>query len=134
MSNELRTEEAIVGAYKQLVEERSTLANATLDRQAEVEQHDLVIKTLKPMDADRKCFQLVGDVLVEGSVKVVLPNLEKTRDQLLAAAKNIEKQFEAKNQEILAFEDKYKIRMKNSSDNGDSSANANTSQGVLVGS
>lgn len=31
----------------------------SLDRQQEVAEHDLVIKTLEPLEAGRKCFRLV---------------------------------------------------------------------------
>ena len=132
MATDLTSEEAIINAYQKLVDERNALANATLDRQAEVEQHDLVIQRLKPMECGRKCFQLVGDVLVQSTVMEVLPTLEQTRNQLAGAAENIEKQFTAKGEEISRFEEKYKIRMKD-----DPSTTSKTvgksNQGVLVG-
>ena len=36
----------------------------------------MVIKVLKGVDADRKCFRLIDGVLVERQVKHVLPALE----------------------------------------------------------
>lgn len=36
----------------------------------------LVIKTLKETDQERKCFRLVGGVLLEKTVKDVVPTLE----------------------------------------------------------
>ena len=35
------------------------------------------------MDADRKCFRMVGGVLVERTVKEVLPALTSNRDQVI---------------------------------------------------
>ncbi len=44
--------------------------------------HSLVIDTLKEVDPSRKCFRLVGGVLVERTVKEVLPALENNKEQV----------------------------------------------------
>jgi len=36
----------------------------------------LVIQTLKPLNSDRKCFRLIHGVLVERTIKDVLPAVE----------------------------------------------------------
>lgn len=43
----------------------------------------LVIETLKDVDPSRKCFRLVGGVLVERTVKEVLPALESHKEQVM---------------------------------------------------
>lgn len=42
----------------------------------------LVIDTLKEVDPSRKCYRLVGGVLVERTVKEVLPALENNKEQV----------------------------------------------------
>ena len=42
----------------------------------------LVIDVLKGVEGERKCFRLVGGVLVERSVKEVLPALEHNNEQV----------------------------------------------------
>lgn len=42
----------------------------------------LVIETLKEVDENRRCFRLVGGVLVERTVKDVLPALVNNKDQV----------------------------------------------------
>lgn len=42
----------------------------------------LVIDTLKEVDETRKCFRMVGGVLVERTVKEVLPALENNKEQV----------------------------------------------------
>jgi chaperonin cofactor prefoldin len=42
----------------------------------------LVIDTLKDVAPDRKCFRMVGGVLVERTVKDVLPALRNNKDQV----------------------------------------------------
>jgi len=40
----------------------------------------LVVDTISPLDGDRKCFRLVGGVLVERTVKEVLPALKTNQE------------------------------------------------------
>ena len=40
----------------------------------------LVIDAIKDLDADRKCFRMIGEVLVERTVGEVLPAITKNRD------------------------------------------------------
>lgn len=42
----------------------------------------LVIDSIKPLDPSRKCFQMIGGVLVERTVGDVLPIVEQTRDSV----------------------------------------------------
>lgn len=42
----------------------------------------LVIETLKDVPPERKCFRMVGGVLVERTVKDVLPALVNNKDQV----------------------------------------------------
>lgn len=40
----------------------------------------LVLDALKNVEGDRKCFRLIGGVLVERTVKEVSPSLQKNKD------------------------------------------------------
>ena len=52
------------------------------------QEHEVVYKALEPLDADRKCFRQIGDVLVERTVAEVLPAVKTNRDQLLEVREN----------------------------------------------
>jgi len=41
-----------------------------------------VVKALEQLDPHRKCFRLVGEVLVERTVKEVLPAVKSNKDQM----------------------------------------------------
>lgn len=47
----------------------------------------LVIEALKGVDPNRKCFRLIGGVLVERKVEEVLPPLEKNKEMVSVKAK-----------------------------------------------
>ena len=40
------------------------------------------MNTLKEADPDRRCFRMVGGVLIERTVKEVLPSLEENMEQV----------------------------------------------------
>lgn len=137
MAGEPKSEQEVVARFQQLLNERDQLTSAQIDQQQKLAEHDLVIKTLEPLDAARKCFRLVGDVLVERTVGEVLPAVKSNRDHLAALVSTYGKQLEAKQKEVLAYQEKYNIRIKGEgepSSSGSGGKPAAGSQGVLVGS
>lgn len=44
--------------------------------------YSIVIETLNKLDGDRKCFRLIGGVLVERNISDVLPTLIKNRGEV----------------------------------------------------
>jgi prefoldin subunit 2 len=59
-----------------------------------------VIETLDPLDDERKCFRLVNGVLVERTVKEVLPTLKTNSDGLKQVLEEMLKQYKAKQAEL----------------------------------
>lgn len=60
----------------------------------------LVIETLEPLSADRKCFRLVNGVLVERTVGDVVPSLKTNADGLKQVLDEMVKQYKAKQTEM----------------------------------
>lgn len=48
-------------------------------------EHKLVLEALDPLDAGRKCFRMVGSVIVERTVSDVKPALRKNMEQVRSA-------------------------------------------------
>ncbi|KAG7673514.1 putative Prefoldin subunit 2 [Nannochloris sp. 'desiccata'] len=117
-----------------LMEERETLMSITLERQSEVDEHDLVLKRLQEENDAKKAWRLVGDVLVERTVKEMVPELTKQRDNLAAVTKNFKEQLEAKSKEVASYQEKYNIRIKggNGGAGGANNGEKSGQQGVLV--
>ena len=44
-------------------------------------EHRLVVEALKPLDPNRKCFRMVGSVIVERTVSEILPAVSKNMEQ-----------------------------------------------------
>nr|CUU98206.1 hypothetical transcript [Hymenolepis microstoma] len=74
--NKPLTEEQIVEGFQKLRYEQRAIANKITGLEMDQREHNMVIKVLKGVDAERKCFRLIEGVLVERQVKHVLPALE----------------------------------------------------------
>ncbi|XP_039574140.1 prefoldin subunit 2 [Passer montanus] len=71
----------------------------------------LVIETLREVDPTRKCFRMVGGVLVERTVKEVLPALESNREQISKLIEALAQQLQAKGRELSEFRERHNIRL-----------------------
>lgn len=60
----------------------------------------LVIETLEPLPQDRKCFRMVNGVLVERTIKDVIPSLKTNSDGLKQVLDELLKQYKAKQTEM----------------------------------
>ena len=52
-------------------------------------EHELVINALEPLPAERKCFRMIGSVVVERTVGEVLPAVKKNHTQVRGHARGI---------------------------------------------
>jgi hypothetical protein len=60
----------------------------------------LVIDTLEPLPQDRKCFRMINGVLVERTVKDVIPSLKTNADGLKQVLDDLLKQYKSKQDEM----------------------------------
>lgn len=62
--------------------------------------HRLVIETLEPLPQDRKCFRMINGVLVERTVKDVIPSLKTNSSGLKQVLDELLKQYKSKQDEM----------------------------------
>ena len=60
----------------------------------------LVLETLEPLSGDRKCFRLINGVLVERTVKDVIPALQTNAEGLQKVLDDLVKQYKSKQDEL----------------------------------
>lgn len=73
-------------------------------------EHRLVEETLEPLDPDRRAFRLVGGVLVERTVREVLPTVREHRGNLDVFVQNLKDKLDSTQKEAAAWKAKYNIR------------------------
>ncbi|KAL8795947.1 MAG: hypothetical protein Q9182_007453 [Xanthomendoza sp. 2 TL-2023] len=60
----------------------------------------LVLETLKPLPEERKCFRMINGVLVERTVKDVMPALQINSDGLKKVLEELVKQYKRQQEEM----------------------------------
>ena len=73
---------AVMQAYRQLTQECQQLMNKVAELEMDRNEHKLVEDTLEPLDPERRAYRLVGEVLVERTVKEVLPSVKTNRENV----------------------------------------------------
>lgn len=67
------TEAQVIEEFQRRKGEADALFGQLNELDAELAEHKLVLRTLEPLEPSRRCFRLVGGVLVERTVGEVAP-------------------------------------------------------------
>uniref|UniRef100_T1IHB3 Prefoldin subunit 2 n=1 Tax=Strigamia maritima TaxID=126957 RepID=T1IHB3_STRMM len=134
--NKPPTQEQILSRFNQLRQEQRSLALKVAELEMELNEHNLVVDTLKEVDANRKCFRMVGGVLVARTVKEVLPALINNKEQLGTVIESLNQQIVSKGKEIQDYREKHNIRIRSQDELlasiAESQQKGAAAQGVLV--
>ena len=75
---QLNSQEAVVQRFRMLQNDVQMLSSKSTELELERQEHDLVLEALRNCGDDgRRCFRLVGGVLVERTVGEVKPAVER---------------------------------------------------------
>ncbi|KAI9594381.1 Prefoldin subunit-domain-containing protein [Syncephalis fuscata] len=102
--------EQLTQVYNVMKQELQQLAQKISELEMEKEEHGLVLDTIEPLDKDRKCFRLVGGVLVERTVSDVLPALKINHEGITKAIEQLTDDYNKRENEFQAFQKMYGIR------------------------
>jgi len=108
-SEGVSAQEAVIGQYQRMREDIASCIRQIGSMEQELNEHLLVVRTLKDLDADRKCFRLVGGVLAEQNVGVVRPIVEANVTRIEEILSSLSSELEKKELEFVAFKNKYQI-------------------------
>eukprot|EP00249_Psilotum_nudum_P006419 c19745_g1_i1 orf=231-680(+) len=133
-SSQFPNEQAVVGRWSFLRSELNQLYSKITELEMELSEHSLVISAIRPLDPARKCFRMIGGVLVERTVGEVLPAVQRNKDGLQEVVARLTEALQKKRKELAEFEAKYKIKIKRGdADVGrEEERKEGTAQGVLV--
>ncbi|XP_020346988.1 prefoldin subunit 2-like [Oncorhynchus nerka] len=121
--------EQVVAAFQRMRTEQRSMASKAAELEMEINEHSLVIETLKDVDPTRKCFRLVGGVLVERTVKEVLPALESNKEQISKIVESLNTQMQSKGRELTEYREKYNIRLVGEGEEGQGKSAASSNGG-----
>ncbi|KAB1214291.1 putative prefoldin subunit 2 [Morella rubra] len=128
-------EQAVANKYGIMRSELNQIYSKITELEMEVSEHSLVINAIQPLEPSRRCYRMIGGVLVERTIKEVLPAVQRNKEGLEEVVARLNEALERKKKEIAEFEAKYKIKIRKSDSetNDDSGRKEVSSQGVLVG-
>lgn len=129
-------EQAIANMYGVLRSEMNQLYSKITELEMEVSEHSLVIGAIQPLDPTRRCYRMIGGVLVERTIKEVLPAVQRNKEGLEEVIARLNEALEKKKKEIAEFELKHKIKIRRSdadANKDEGSRKEGSAQGVLVG-
>ncbi|XP_010248483.1 PREDICTED: probable prefoldin subunit 2 [Nelumbo nucifera] len=134
-SKEPINEQAVANMYATMRSEINQLYSKITELEMEVSEHSLVIGAIQPLDPSRRCYRMIGGVLVERTIKDVLPAVQRNKEGLEEVISRMNEALEKKKKEIAEFEAKYKIRIRKPDNEvkDDDNRKEGSSQGVLVG-
>ncbi|KAM6496077.1 Prefoldin beta-like protein [Amanita muscaria] len=107
------TDQEIQQTYVRMQNDLQALAAKIGELEQEAEEHGLVLSTLDEVlseDPGRKCFRLVGGVLVERTVGDVVPSLQTNRDGIWKVIANLTDQYKAKEKDFDSLKKQFNIR------------------------
>ncbi|XP_068332761.1 prefoldin subunit 2-like [Pyrus communis] len=128
-------EQAVANKFAAMRSELNQIYSKITELEMEASEHLLVINAIQPLDPSRLCFRMIGGVLVERTIKEVLPAVQRNKEGIEEVIARLNEALEKKKKEISDFEAKYKfrIRKEQGEEKDDSARKEGTAQGVLVG-
>ncbi|CAG9825110.1 unnamed protein product [Phaedon cochleariae] len=104
--------EEILNGFQTLRAEQRTLSGKLSEFELDLNEHKMVIETLKNVNEDRKCFRLIGGILTERKVKDILPVLVSNQEKLKDFIDKLHEQIGKKGQEINEYREKHNIKFR----------------------
>jgi len=101
----------IITTIRTLSDEIRTIASKAAQLERDSDEHSVVVETLKKTDPGRKCFRMIGGVMIERTVKEILPDLEEHRSNINEALKTLLSQYQTKSTEMAEYQKKWNVKV-----------------------
>ena len=111
-----KSQEEVVQHFQKLRGEQRSIAVKISEIEIDQNEHKLVIDTLKDLDSKRRCFRMVGGVLVERDVESVLSTLQTNHEKMGEILIKLNEQLVTKGKEIVSYKEEHKIKVEGERD------------------
>ncbi|KND04644.1 tubulin-binding prefolding complex subunit GIM4 [Spizellomyces punctatus DAOM BR117] len=106
------SDQEIVAQINSMKQEMNAIAQKLGELEMEKDEHQLVVDTISPLEPERKCFRLVGGVLVERTVQDVLPAVKTNMDGIQNIIQQLVAQYKKKEQDMEAYQKKWNVQIR----------------------
>ncbi|KAK9452413.1 Prefoldin subunit-domain-containing protein, partial [Limtongia smithiae] len=100
--------QAQYNTYKSTLQQ---LAQKIGELESEGDEHKLVLETLRPLPTTRKCFRMVGGVLVERTVGDVIPALEANATGVRTVLQQLVGEYKKTEEDMASWQKKNKVQV-----------------------
>ncbi|KAK9897399.1 Prefoldin beta-like protein [Cystobasidium minutum MCA 4210] len=103
---------ALTQEYNRRRTELSEIINKVSELERDADEHTLVLETLRQVneeDPDRKCFRMIGGILVQKTVKDILPQLQTNYQGVQSVIEQLSVTYKKREQEFEEFQKKNNI-------------------------
>ncbi|VWU51690.1 prefoldin subunit 2, putative [Hepatocystis sp. ex Piliocolobus tephrosceles] len=100
---QLNEQTNLKSAYEQIEKDRIQLVSKIEELYQDVVEHKLVLEALENVPADRRCYRMVGEILVERTVGEIKPALIDHKNKVEEIIEECKKKLDEKNSEISKF-------------------------------
>eukprot|EP01130_Rhizamoeba_saxonica_P012394 TRINITY_DN5214_c0_g2_i1.p1 TRINITY_DN5214_c0_g2~~TRINITY_DN5214_c0_g2_i1.p1 ORF type:complete len:135 (+),score=37.50 TRINITY_DN5214_c0_g2_i1:19-423(+) len=90
--------------------------------EGERDEHDLVINSMEDMDDSRRCFRLIGGVLVERNVGQVGPAISENKERIIASIQALKEQYKQEEQVLMKYAKENNLLQEASTNEGEQKA------------
>jgi prefoldin subunit 2 len=122
----------VVNNYNKLKSEYAEIFKKFIELEDEKREHALVLKNIEGLSKDRRCWRMVGGILVEKTMEEVLTSLSDNIKFFEQAIKAIETTLKKREKEILEIELKYNVNPNKKAQPQTAAPAGEKSQGVLA--
>ena len=105
------SKQELLHRFKTMRLELQQIAKKLGELESERDEHKLVLDNILPMEPERKCFRLINGVLVERTVKEVIPDLQMQHEQLGQIMENMVAHYKKVEKEMVDFQKDHDIRI-----------------------
>ncbi|GAW83047.1 prefoldin subunit 2 [Plasmodium gonderi] len=89
--------------YEQIEKDRVQLVSKIEELYQDVVEHKLVLEALENVPSDRRCYRMVGEILVERTVGEIKPALVDHKNKVEQIIAECQKKLDEKNSELTKF-------------------------------
>eukprot|EP00771_Trimastix_marina_P003945 gnl/Trimastix_PCT/663.p1 GENE.gnl/Trimastix_PCT/663~~gnl/Trimastix_PCT/663.p1 ORF type:complete len:145 (-),score=17.08 gnl/Trimastix_PCT/663:18-452(-) len=101
----------IVHTFQRMRSEVQQIGQKILELESERNEHGLVIGAMEKLDTGRKCFRMVGSVLVERTIGETLPALQRNKRGIDEVLERLGETLQQKQREMSEYQTRHKIKV-----------------------
>ncbi|KAI8999809.1 Prefoldin subunit 2 [Gaertneriomyces sp. JEL0708] len=111
-SDKRPSDQEIIQTVQALRQELQAIAQKVAELEAEKDEHQLVVDTMQPLEPSRKCFRLIGGVLVERTVAETLPAVNGNMENIGKIIDTLKTQYDKKEKDIEEYQKKWGVQIR----------------------